>query len=137
MDQGGFFVSKRMEFENQVISDFLSRKMSRVQASELLGVRERTISRKARRIEKKGLSSLVHGNKRRTPPNKILEATRREVMELVEKKYYDFNMTHCLEILKQGHKLTVGYETFRRWCHAKHLVKRKKRRRGKARRHRD
>ncbi len=41
-------MSKRMEFEHQIISDFLSRKMSRVQASELLEIQERTVSRKAR-----------------------------------------------------------------------------------------
>jgi transposase len=137
MDQEGILVSKRMEFEHQVISDFLSRKMSRVQASELLGVRERTISRKARRLEKKGLSSMVHGNKKRSPSNKILESKKHEVMKLVVSRYFDFNMTHCLEVLKAEHNLEVGYDTLRRWSHEKHLVKRKKRRRSKPRNYRD
>jgi len=137
MDQGGVFVSKRMEFEHQVISDFVARKMSRVQASELLGVRERSISRKARRLEIKGLASLVHGNKRRVPTNKISAAIKDEAMGLVQGRYYDFNMTHCLEILEKDHGLMTSYETFRRWCHEKHLVKRKKRRRGQVRRRRD
>jgi len=42
-------------------------------------------------------------------------------------------MTHCLEILKERHDLTVPYGPFRRWCHEKQLVKRKRRRRAKAR----
>lgn len=137
MGQEGILVGKRMEFEHQVISDFLSRKMSRVQASEMLGVRERTISRKSRRLEKKGLTALVHGNKKRIPFNKILEVKKREVMNLVECRYFDFNMTHCLEILERDHGLKVSYETFRRWSHEKHLVKRKKRRRSKPRKYRD
>lgn len=137
MDQGGLFVSKRMVFEHQVISDFLSGKMSRVQASELLGVRERTISRKARKIEKKGLASLIHGNKKRTPQNKVSRSLKNEIMGFVKCKYYDFNMTHCLEVLESNHKIKIGYETFRRWCHENHVVKRKQRRRPKIRKYRD
>lgn len=137
MDQEGILVGKRMEFEHQVISDFLSRKMSRVQASEMLGVRERTISRKARRLEKKGLTSLVHGNRHRAPSNKIVGTKKSEIMGLVKSRYFDFNMTHCLEILERDHLLKIGYETFRRWCHESHAVKRKKRRRSKPRKYRD
>lgn len=137
MDQEGILVSKRAQFEHQVISEFLSRRFSRVQASEMLSVKERTISRKARRLEKKGLTSLVHGNKKRAPPNKTAEVKKREVMNLVESRYFDFNMTHCLEILDKDHGHKIGYETFRRWCHEKRLVKRKKRRRSKPRKYRD
>lgn len=137
MYQKGIFVGKRMEFEFQVISDFLSRKLSRVQASEMLGVRERTISRKARRHEKLGLKALVHGNKKRTPKNKTSDDKKGEVMRLVAKEYFDFNMTHCLEVLESNHGLKIGYETFRRWSHEKHLVKRKQRRRSKPRKYRD
>jgi transposase len=137
MDQGGFIVSKRMVFEHLIIPDFLSRKVSRVQASEMLEVRERTVSRKARRLERKGLMSLVHGNQKRAPQNKIINSKKFEVMKLVESRYFDFNMTHYLEVLERDQKLKVGYETFRHWCHKKHLVKRKKRRRSKPRKYRD
>jgi transposase len=137
MDQEGILVGKRMEFEHQIISDFLSRKMSRVQASEMLGVEERTISRKARRLEEKGLTSLVHGNRKRAPSNKILGSEKLKIMKLVESRYFDFNMTHCLEILKAEHDFKNGYDTLRRWSHEKHLVKRKKRRRSKPRKYRD
>jgi len=136
MDREGILVSKRSQFEHQVISDFLSRKVSRVQASELLGVKERTISRKARRIEEKGLMALVHGNVGRSPVNKVLDSTRHDVMKLVASRYFDFNMTHCLEHLKRDHGSEISYTTLRRWCHEKHLVKRKKRRRSKARKYR-
>jgi hypothetical protein len=126
-----------MAFEHQVISDFLSGKMTRVQAAEMLDVRERTISRKARMVEKRGLASLVHGNRERTPANKITLKIKSEIMTLVMGRYYDFNMTHCLEVLKGNHNLEVGYETFRRWCHEKRFVKRKHKRRPKMRKYRD
>ena len=137
MNREGILVSKGKQFEHQVVSDFLSGKVSRLQASELLGVQQRSISRMARRIEKKGLMSLVHGNVGRSPSNVVSKSTQTEVMRLVEGRYFDFNMTHCLEKLTQEHGYKISYMTLRRWCHAKHLVKRKKRRPSKARRHRD
>jgi transposase len=133
MAQGGIFMSKNEQFTHQVISDFLSAKITRRQASELLQVRERTVSRMARRIEAKGLLGAIHGNRGRQAANRIEERFRTEVMALVEKRYFDFNMVHALEILKAEHGIKVAYTTFRRWCHAKHLVKRHHKRRPTAR----
>jgi transposase-like protein len=45
-------------------------------------------------------------------------------------KYFDFNMTHCLEVLKSEHNIIVKYATFRKWCHEKQMVKRWKRSKG-------
>jgi hypothetical protein len=81
----------------------------------------------ARRVEKKGLFGMVHGNRERAPSNKKPDAFKKDVMRLVEEKYFDFNMTHCLEVLKESHGLEIRYATFRRWCHDRHLVKRRKR----------
>jgi transposase-like protein len=55
-------------------------------------------------------------------------------MVLMADKYFDFNMTHALEVLKSEHNLVVGYSTFRKWCAEKQLVKRRKRRKTKVRR---
>lgn len=126
----GIYMSKRGQFTYQAVSDFLNAKLSRRETAELLEVRERTVTRMARRIEAKGLFGTVHGNRERTPVNKISKSFRVAVMKLVEEKYFDFNMTHCLEVLKASHGLEVKYATFRRWCHERRLVKRRKR--GKA-----
>lgn len=129
----GIYMSKNGQFTYQAVSDFLHGKLSRKETSELLQVRERTVTRMARRIEKKGLFGVIHGNKDRAPSNKISDAFKRDVMKLVEEKYYDFNMTHCLEVLKSELGIVVKYATFRMWCHERHLVKRRKRSRGIAR----
>lgn len=129
----GIYMSKNGQVAHQVVSDFLNGKVSRKQAAELLQVRERTVTRMARRIENQGLFAMVHGNRDCTPSNKKPDLFKSKVMKLVENEYYDFNMTHCLELLKARHEIVVTYPTFRRWCHEKHLVKRSKRRRGVAR----
>lgn len=126
-------MSKNGQFTHQVVSDFLDGKVSRKMASELLQKRERTVSRMARRIEKKGIFGVIHGNREKTPSNKTNEAFKKDVMTLVEEKYFDFNMTHCLEVLKESHGLEIKYPTFRRWCHDRQIVKRRKRGKGVAR----
>ena len=133
---GGIFMSKENQFTHRIISDFLGGKMQRRQAAELLQVRERTVTRMARRIEAKGLVGAIHGNRGQRAVNRTPEALKVEVMELVEKRYFDFNMTHCLEKLVNDHKIEVSYSVFRRWCHKKNLVKRKKRRSSRVRRSR-
>jgi len=129
----GIFMSKNGQFTYQAVSDFLHGKLSRKETSELLQVRERTVTRIARRIEKKGLFGVIHGNRDRAPSNKISDRLKKDVMDLVEEKYFDFNMTHCLEVLKSEHEILIKYATFRTWCHERHLVKRRKRSRGTAR----
>jgi len=130
---GGIYMSKQGQLVYLTVSEFLSGKLNRMEAAELLQVRERTVSRIARRIELKGLFAGVHGNRGKVPWNKKQEDEKGVVMELVEQKYFDFNMTHCLEKLEGHHGLKIKYETFRRWCHERKLVKRQKRRKAVAR----
>lgn len=129
----GILISKKEQFRYLTLSNFLHGKMSRLETAELLQVTERTVSRLARRIEKKSFLGVTHGNRGSKPSNKLDENFRSQVMKLVEDRYFDFNMTHCLEKLKDEHAIEVSYSVFRRWCHAQHLVKRRKRRRAKAR----
>lgn len=126
-------MSKAGQFTYQAVSDFLQGKLNRRETAELLQVRERTVTRMARRIETKGLFGVIHGNREKSPSNRKSEVLKKSVMNLVEEKYFDFNMTHCLEKLKELHSIEVKYSTFRRWCHDRHLVKRRKRGKGPAR----
>lgn len=132
MDEG-IYMSKRGQLVYRTVSDFSEGKLSRKETSELLEVRERTVTRLARRIEAKRLLAMVNGNRGKSPWNKKHAELKQTVIELVRKKYFDFNMTHCLEKLKSEHGLLIGYETLRGWCHEIKLVKRQKRRQPKAR----
>lgn len=132
-EDGGIYMSKQGQLVHRVVSEFLAGKLFRKEAAELLAVRERTVTRLARRIEAKGLFATVHGNRGRAPWNKKSAEQKKTVMELVEREYFDFNMSHCLEKLKEDHGLQIKYGTFRRWCHEKKLVKRQKRRKAIAR----
>ena len=126
-------MSKREQFCFSAVSKFLQGEVSRVETATLLQVTERTVSRIARRIEKKSFQGVTHGNRGNAPSNRLADILKKTTMKLVEDRYFDFNMTHCLELLKAEQGISITYSVFRRWCHAQHLVKRKKRRRAKAR----
>ena len=130
---GGIYMSKQGQLVYRIVSEFLGGKLYRKEAAELLGVRERTVTRIARRIEAKGLFATVDANRGRVAWNRTSEEKKGQVMELVKSTYFDFNMTHCLEKLKDNHGLEIKYETFRKWCHEKKIVKRAKKRRPIAR----
>lgn len=127
----GIALSKQEAYEFRVVNDFLLGKMSRIEASELLNVSTRTMSRKARKIETQGLSGIKHGNCANTPYNKTDEALKLKIMQLVEKLYFDFNVTHMHEMLDKSHNYTIGYQTLLKWCHEKKLVKKGHKRKNK------
>jgi len=133
MEAEGIYMSKKGQLAYETVTEFLHGKLTRVEAAELLSVRERTISRIARRIEAKGFMGVINGNRERPPANKKSEELKRAMMRFMRDRYFDFNMKHALEMLKSEQGLEVKYDTFRRWCHEEKLVKRCKRRKAVAR----
>lgn len=134
MVQGGRFVmSAKDEQRLQVIGDFREGKISRTRAAELCQVSERTISRLTRRVRCEGPAAVRHGNRGRAPANKFSELLEAEAMRLVKSTYFDFNLYHAWELLKDKHRLSVSYDTFWRWCNKHAVGRRKKRRASKAR----
>jgi transposase len=137
MTEGVITVSKQEAYKHRVISEFVTGKLKRSEAAKLLGVRERSVSRLAHRFREKGLLGIKHGNCTRRPVNRTVDAFREQVLDIVRRQYFDFNLTHCQEKLKQGHGIEVKRETFRKWCHSAGLVKQRHKRRPVARRYRE
>lgn len=137
MGEGVMVVTKQEQYRHQVVVDFLSGRLKRRDAARLLGIRQRSVSRLAARVRKKGLAGIKHGNYGRAPVNRIPRELKRDVMALVRREYFDFNLTHCLERLWSDHGIELRRETFRKWCHAEGLVKRRQKRRSHARIYRE
>jgi len=118
-------MSKRDVFEFEQIEKFLSGKQRRNETSILLGQTERTVTRKARRVESKGLLGIKHGNTGKRPRNKKSDLLKAHVFKLIRNEYFDYNMSHLQETLKSANGITVAYTTLRRWCHEINVVKRR------------
>lgn len=130
---GRFVMSAKDEQRLQVIGDYREGKISRKQAAALCQVSERTISRLTRSVRSRGPSGIVHANRGKTPVNRSPSDQEMEAIHLVKTRYFDFNLTHAWELLKERHGLLVSYDTFWRWCVSHGVGKRKKRRPSKAR----
>jgi hypothetical protein len=126
-------LSAKSELRFAKINLFIQGKISRSQASEFLGLSERTVSRLASKISEQGIYGIMHGNLNKTPHNKFMSLSKEMIMKLVGEKYYDFNMTHGLEMLAKYHNYKIPYTVFRKWCHEKKLVKRRWKARSRAR----
>jgi hypothetical protein len=125
----GCFMSKEDQLKLSVINDFIYRKITRLEAALHLGTTERTITRLANKIRRKGIIGIKHGNTGKTPVNKTASDVLSKAVQEYEKKYFDMNVTHALEYLRKEEQFKdLKYEVFRYKLKSKGLIKRKKRR---------
>lgn len=137
MAAGGIFMSKNESVALRILEDFRQGKISRRQAADLLRCSERAVTRRVTKLRLKGFEGIKHGNYQRAALNKIDDALREQMLSLANATYFDFNISHCLEMLRERHGLVTSYTTFHRWCRLAGIAKRKRRRASKARVHRE
>ena len=107
------------------------------EAATAMGVSKRQARRLLRRFEKAGAAGLAHGNRGRRAPNRLAEETRQRILELVKRKYADFNDTHLCEVLAEREQIVLGRETLRSLLRSEGLGPKRKRRVRQHRRRRE
>lgn len=117
----------------QVIGDYREGRLSRKDAALLCDLSQRSVARLTRKIRQMGPQAVEHGNKGRSPPNKIPADVEIRAMALMKSRYFDFNLLHAWEMLRDNHGFSMSPDTLRRWCRQHGVGKRKKRRPSKAR----
>lgn len=137
MAGAGIFMTKNEAVSFQILEDFKNGVLSRKEAADLLNCSQRAVTRRACKIRQKGIEGIKHGNYQRAPVNATDESKRQKMLRLAKEIYFDFNMSHCLEMLSEQHSLLVGYSTFHGWCRAEGIGKHKKRRASKSRVYRE
>ena len=130
-----------MDSKAQLTVDIIAKvaegKIDIVNAAKLLNKSRRTIERYLRKYQKVGIQFVVHKNSGKSPVNKISDDVKRAVQALIKEKYFDVNLAHLQELLKDNEQTHVKRETLRRWAHEIHHVKRAKRRRSQVRKRRE
>ena len=71
MRNEGIFISKNEQFEYRIIYDFISGKIKRAEAATLISKTERSVTRIANRIRRKGMMGVKHANTGKKPINKV------------------------------------------------------------------
>lgn len=108
------------------------------EAAQVLGVSLRHVRRLRRRLERAGRAALVHGNRGRTPVNRLAALTRERIVRLRLGTYRDFNDQHFAEKLAaEAPPVRVSAATVRRLLRAAGVAAVRQRRPRRHRRRRD
>ena len=98
----------------KVLRDVVERKLKGTEAAQLLSLSVVHISRLKRRLLTNGFEGLLRRPSLSPPGNKIPERDVKTIIRLRRKFYYDFNIMHFMDKLREDHQLVYSYEALRR-----------------------
>jgi transposase len=126
---------ERMMRVQDVLLKAMAKKITWWAAAEILGVTDRTMRRWRDRLQEHGYSGLADGRKGKPSGKRVPVATVEEVMRLFREQYYDLNIRHFHEKLREEHGIQLSYTWVQKALQGAGLVA-KRRKRGPHRRRR-
>jgi len=93
----------------EVILRAVAKKITWIQAAEILGVTPRHMRRWREKYEQFGFHALFDGRRGKASPRRVPSAVLDEVLRLYRERYFDLNVRHFHEKLTREHGLTVSY----------------------------
>lgn len=100
---------ERMMKIQEVLLRAMAKKITWWQAAEIVGATERTMRRWRERIEEHGYSGLSDGRKGKPSPRRVPLAMAEKVLRFYQERYYDLNMQHFHEKLREEHGIELSY----------------------------
>ena len=120
-------MGSQTELTINIINKVLERKIKQSDARRILNCSESTIKRYTKGLKLEGASYFIHGNKGKSPINKINYLEKERIMKNMRDDFFDFNPTHALEEIKDQDKtIKVSIGTFRKWCKIEGFGKKRK-----------
>ena len=110
----------------EVILKAAAGKLKWWEAAEIMGVTDRTMRRWRERLNEHGYSGLWDYRKRSPSPKRVPMAMVEQVLQLYREKYYDFNVQHFHEKLREVHGIRLSYTWVKTALQTAGLVKRRK-----------
>lgn len=101
-------VEKAMK-RQEIILRAYAKKISWIEAAEILGYTPRHLRRLREEYDKFGFEGLLDGRLGRVSPRRTPVSVIEEVLMLYREKYFDFNVTHFVEKLHEEHAIQVSY----------------------------
>jgi transposase len=136
MDHEHFAVTGRQMKRWELLRKVTESKLTLAAVTPALAVSYRQAQRLKARVMAQGLKGLGHGNRGRPPANKADEKLRKQVLELSQQRYREFNDTQFCEELASAEGIVLGRETVRRWRREAGIRPKQRRRAPKHRRRR-
>lgn len=97
-----------------------------VEAAEIMGVTDRTMRRWRERLNEHGYSGLWDYRKRQPSPKRVPMPMVEKVLQLYREKYFDFNVRHFHEKLREEHGMDLSYTWVKMALQTAGLVKKRK-----------
>jgi transposase len=126
---------ERMMKVQEVILKAMAGSLKWWEAAEIIGVTDRTMRRWRERYQERGYDGLYDRRKRRPSPKRVPLQTVEAILQLYREKYFDFNVRHFHEKLREKHGIGLSYTWVKEALQTAGLVS-SQRRRGKHRRRR-
>jgi transposase len=117
---------ERMMKAQEVILKAAAGKLKWWEAAEIMGVTDRTMRRWRDRLNEHGYSGLWDYRKRQPSPKRVPMATVERVLQLYRERYFDFNVQHFHEKLRDEHGVKLSYTWVKTALQTAGLVKKRK-----------
>jgi transposase len=101
--------TERMMKIQEVILKAMAGKLKWWEAAEIIGVTDRTIRRWREQYDERGYSGLWDRRKRSPSPKRVSVKELEQVLQLYREKYFDFNVRHFHEKLREAHGIGFSY----------------------------
>lgn len=101
-------MERAMKFQ-EVILRAMSKQITWLQAAEILGMTPRNMRRYRSRLEKGGYDGLIDQRTRRPSPKRVPMEDVEKVLTLYREQYFDFNVRHFHEKLRDEHEIRLSY----------------------------
>jgi transposase len=118
---------ERMMKVQEVILKAMAGKLKWWEAAEILGVSDRTMRRWRDRYEEHGYDGLYDYRKGQPSPKRIAVKTLEKVLGLYREEYFDFNVRHFHEKLREEHGVELSYTWVKLALQGAGLVKKRSR----------
>lgn len=106
----------------------MARRISWLAAAEIIGVSPRTMRRWRERLEQHGYDGLRDRRQGKISPRRVPLATCQQVLRLYQECYFDLNVRHFHEKLRDEHGITLSYSWVKQALQGAGLVSRRRKR---------
>src|SRR5215468_8012724 len=119
-----------------VLLKAMAKKIRWWEAAEIIGVSDRTMRRWRERLQEHGYSGLADRRKGKPSEKRVPLEVAEQVLQLYQETYYDLNVRHFHEKLREEHDIELSYTWVQKALQGAGLVARRNKR-GKHRRRRE
>lgn len=113
----------------EIILRAIAKKITWIQAAQIIGISPRQMRRWLRRYEEFGYDGLFDRRTGKPSPKRVPLETVAQLLQLYQERYFDFNVKHFHEKLVSDHQISLSYSWVKKALQEAGLVKRERKRR--------